>query len=69
VEKALKAWRLEEARRQGLPAFRVLTDQTLRAIATERPRTTNALLAIHGMGLRGVEKYGAAIFRVLSKSS
>ena len=68
VEKALKAWRLSEAKKQNVPAFRVMTDQTLRAIVAERPRTTNALLAIHGMGLRGVEKYGAAIFRVLSKS-
>jgi len=67
VAKALKAWRLAEAKRQGVPAFRIMTDQTLRAIADERPQTTNALLSIHGMGLRGVEKYGAAIFRVLSK--
>jgi DNA topoisomerase-3 len=68
IEKALKAWRLAEAKRQGVPAFRVMTDQTLRAIAEERPETTNSLLSIHGMGLRGVEKYGAAIFRVLATS-
>src|SRR5262249_11674018 len=68
LEKALKAWRLAEAKKQGIPAFRIMTDQTLSAIAAERPQTTNALLGIHGMGLRGVEKYGAAIFRVLSKS-
>ena len=69
LTKALRAWRLDEARRQGVPAFRVMTDQTLRAIVEERPQTTAALLAIHGMGLRGVEKYGAAIFRVLRKSN
>ena len=69
AEKALKAWRLAEAKRQGVPAFRVMTDRSLRAIAEERPRTTNALLAIQGMGLHSVEKYGAAIFRVLSKSA
>ena len=68
IEKALKTWRLAEAKRQGVPAFRVLTDRTLRAIAEECPETTNALLAIPGMGLRGVEKYGASIFRVLSQA-
>ena len=68
AEKALKAWRLTEAKRQGMPAFRVMTDRSLRAIAEERPQTTNALLAIQGMGLHSVEKYGAAIFRVLRKS-
>ena len=67
AEKALKAWRLAEAKRQGVPAFRVMTDRSLRAIAEERPQTTNALLAIQGIGLHGVEKYGAAIFRVLRK--
>lgn len=65
MEQALKAWRIAEAKRQGVPAFRVMTDQTLHAIAAARPQTTNELLAVHGMGLRNVEKYGAAIFRVL----
>jgi DNA topoisomerase-3 len=68
LEKALKAWRLGEAKRQGVPAFRIMTDRTLGEIADQRPGTTNALLGIHGMGLKNVEKYGAAIFRVLSKS-
>jgi hypothetical protein len=33
-----------------------MTDQTLRAIGPERPKTTNALLGIDGMGIRGVEQ-------------
>jgi DNA topoisomerase-3 len=37
LEAALKAWRLEEAKRKGLPAFRIMTDKTLREIAERRP--------------------------------
>ncbi|MCC6537995.1 MAG: DNA topoisomerase 3 [Bryobacterales bacterium] len=69
VVEALKAWRLAEAKRHQIPAFRVLTDATLTAIAARLPRSTNELLAISGMGLRNVEKYGAAIFRVLGKAA
>jgi RecQ family ATP-dependent DNA helicase len=68
AEKALKAWRLAEAKRQSVPAFRILTDKTLRVIAAQKPRSTSELIAIPGMGLRAVEKYGAAIFRVLHAS-
>jgi len=65
-EKALRAWRLGEAKKQGVPAFRVLTDATLRAIVEAQPASADELLAVHGMGPRGVEKYGAAILGALA---
>ena len=65
VVAALRAWRLGEARRRGVPAFRILTDQALDGIAAHRPATASELLAIPGIGLSTVEKYGAQIYRVL----
>jgi DNA topoisomerase-3 len=65
VEEALRKWRVEEARRRGVPAFRIFGDQALRAIATKRPGTTAELLAIPGIGINIVEKYGAQIYRLL----
>jgi DNA topoisomerase-3 len=65
VQQALRAWRLAEAKRQAVPAFRILADKTLEAIASEKPETAGELLSIPGIGLRTVEKYGAAIFRIL----
>jgi superfamily II DNA helicase RecQ len=65
LEKKLKAWRLAEAKKQNLPAFRILTDAVVRALATERPESREQLLAVHGIGPRGVEKYGAAILKAL----
>ena len=65
VEEALRVWRLAEARRLGVPAFRVFSDQALRAIAVKLPGTAAELLAIPGIGIRTVEKYGAEIYRIL----
>jgi len=65
IEEKLRAWRLAEARRRGVPAFRIFSDQTLRALATKRPATARELLAIPGMGISTVEKHGAQIYRIL----
>ncbi|TAM83424.1 MAG: hypothetical protein EPN47_04755 [Acidobacteria bacterium] len=69
LEAELRAWRLVEARRLGLPAFRIFNDRTLRAVAANRPATTQELLAITGMGLRSVKRYGRDIFRVLRENA
>jgi len=65
LEAALRDWRLAEARRHGVPAFRILTDRTLKALATSHPATTEALLAVPGIGSSTVAKYGTNICRVL----
>ncbi|MDR3700676.1 MAG: DNA topoisomerase 3 [Candidatus Sulfopaludibacter sp.] len=68
VEAALRAWRLAEAKRLGVPAFRIFSDQTLRAVAVRRPGSTAELLAIPGIGIGTVEKYGAQLYRILHES-
>ncbi len=65
VEDALRLWRLAEAKRRGMPAFRIFSDQVLKAIAARRPATAAELLSIPGLGIATVEKYGAQIFRLL----
>jgi DNA topoisomerase-3 len=68
LAEALRAWRLAEAKRRGLPAFRVCTDAILRAISEQRPETAAEMLAIPGIGMKVVESYGAAIFRLIAQS-
>jgi DNA topoisomerase-3 len=68
IEEALRAWRLAEARRRGVPAFRILSDQALRAMAIRRPETARELLAIPGIGITTVEKYARQFYRILQKS-
>jgi superfamily II DNA helicase RecQ len=68
VEEALRAWRVTEARRLGVPPFRIFNDQALRAIAETRPASAAELLAIPGIGIRTVEKYGRHIYRILEEA-
>ena len=65
VEDKLRQWRLAEAKRRGVPAFRIFSDQALKAVAAKRPATAAELLAIPGLGIGTVEKYGAQIYRLL----
>ena len=57
----LKEWRMTEARRLGVPAYVVLHDRALNAVALTRPANPNQLLAIDGIGPAKVEKFGEAI--------
>jgi DNA topoisomerase-3 len=68
LSQALRAWRLAEAKRRGVPAFRILTDAALEAIAESRPTSGAELLEVPGIGLKAVENYGAAIFRLVAQT-
>ena len=67
VEEALRAWRLAEARRLGVPAFRIFTDRALSGLVEVRPATSSEMLSVPGIGLRIAEKYGSEICRILLK--
>jgi superfamily II DNA helicase RecQ len=69
VEEALRGWRMSEARRRGVPAFRIFSDKTLAAIARQRPQTAQELLAISGIGIATVEKYGQQISHLVNDNS
>ncbi|MBC8166848.1 MAG: ATP-dependent DNA helicase RecQ, partial [Bryobacteraceae bacterium] len=62
---ALKAWRLAEAKKKGVPAFRILTDRALDAIVAAKPASDGELLEISGVGSKIVQQYGSQIIRVL----
>lgn len=64
----LRDWRLQEARKKNVPAFCILTDRVLRAIAIERPQTEGELMQISGMGPKLFEKHGEAILETLAEA-
>ncbi len=68
VEKALRDWRLAEARKREVPAFRIMSDKSLQAIAAAKPASVRELLEIPGIGARIAEQYGAQIFRILERT-
>jgi DNA topoisomerase-3 len=68
VALALVNWRLAVARRRQVPAFRIMTNRTLTAIATSRPLSEDALLALHGVGPTLVDRHGKDILQLMQST-
>ena len=66
---ALRAWRLDEARRNSVAPFVVLHDRTLLAIASTLPQSSDDLLAIPGIGPAKLATYGDAILAIVKVES
>ncbi len=62
----LRAWRLEEARRRRVPAFRVLTNRALVAVAEARPTSAAQLRGVAGIGPKVVNDSGAQLVALCS---
>ena len=65
----LKAWRLERARDDEVPAYVVFTDATLELIAEHRPGDERALRAISGVGPSKIERYGDDVLALVAGGS
>ena len=62
---SLRELRKSIADRQGVPAYIVFSDKTLRAMAAGRPATTEELLAVSGVGPLKLERYGEAFLEAV----
>lgn len=69
VFERLRAWRGATAKEQGVPAYVVLNDATLRELAVRRPATLDALGGITGIGAAKKERYGAQVLEVLGSDA
>jgi DNA helicase-2/ATP-dependent DNA helicase PcrA len=63
---ALRSWRAGAARAAGVPAFVVLHDSTLAAVAEARPVDRATLLGLPGVGPVKAERYGEALLAVVA---
>ena len=63
---ALRLWRREESTRRGVPAYVVLHDRTLEALAAARPASLHSLSEIPGIGPAKLAAYGPALLALLS---
>ncbi|MEU7550784.1 DNA helicase RecQ [Streptomyces sp. NPDC044571] len=68
VFEALRAWRAATAREQGVPAYVVFHDATLREIATRLPATVEELGTVNGVGEAKLAKYAEGILEALSEA-
>jgi DNA helicase II / ATP-dependent DNA helicase PcrA len=69
VADQLKTWRRSRAQADKVPPYIVFSDKTLRAIATARPGSLRALLAVDGIGPTKLELYGEEILAVVAGES
>jgi ATP-dependent DNA helicase RecQ len=65
---ALRAYRMERARADGVPPYVVASDRTLREIALLRPHSLDELAQAHGIGPMKLERYGEALLDVVAKA-
>jgi ATP-dependent DNA helicase RecQ len=60
-----REWRREVARRNGTPAFMVMSDATLLDLCRRRPWNIEELLHVTGIGVKKAELYSREIFAAL----
>lgn len=65
VFERLRAWRAATSKEQGVPAYVVFHDATLRAVAGERPADLDALSGISGVGQAKLDRYGEGVLAAL----
>lgn len=64
---ALRAWRAEQAREQGVPAYVIFHDATLREIVSVWPTSVRDLAGISGVGEKKLATYGEGVVAALAE--
>jgi DNA helicase-2/ATP-dependent DNA helicase PcrA len=65
----LKAWRLQQARVNEVPAFVIFNDATLTEVARRRPASRGELLDIPGIGAVKAERFGDQLLKAVAARS
>lgn len=68
VFEALRAWRGATAKEQGVPAYVIFHDATLREIATLHPASLAELGGVSGLGEKKLATYGEGVLGVLART-
>jgi len=66
VFEKLREWRASTAKEQGVPAYVVFHDATLREIAARKPANLSELGGVGGVGENKLAKYGEQVLEVLA---
>src|SRR5699024_7006721 len=66
---ALRSWRREQASLRGTPAYAILTDAALEAVAERAPRSEQERLEVPGIGPAKVAQHGAALLDLLGSET
>ena len=66
ASKRCVSWRSAVAREQGVPAYVIFHDATLRQIALQEPGDLDALARVQGVGGAKLERYGRDVLETLA---
>ncbi|PZG17288.1 DNA helicase RecQ [Nonomuraea aridisoli] len=69
VFERLRAWRAGVAKEQGVPAYVIFHDATLREIATRAPSSLSELSTVNGVGENKLAKYGEQVLETLQATT
>ena len=65
VYRLLREWRTDRSRADGVPAYTLFSDRTLRELATTRPTTLEALTGVWGLGRSRVDRFGSDLLTLI----
>jgi len=65
----LRQWRANTAREQGVPAYVILHDRTLRELAEMRPTSRGHLAMVSGIGAAKIEHYGEELLALIGEAA
>lgn len=65
---ALRAWRTQQAKSQGVPSYIIFSNKVLEAVAARRPATLAELGEISGVGPAKLEQYGSAVIGLINQT-
>ncbi|MDO4908675.1 MAG: ATP-dependent DNA helicase UvrD2 [Corynebacterium sp.] len=61
----LRSWRLNTSRELGIPAYQILTDVKMLALAERMPSSPAEMVAIPGIGPHLIERFGRTILTII----
>jgi ATP-dependent DNA helicase RecQ len=65
---ALREWRRQRAKEQGVPPYVIFHDSTLREVAARKPSSLNELSAIEGIGDTKLERHGESLLEAIARA-
>ncbi|MBP3772168.1 MAG: RecQ family ATP-dependent DNA helicase [Treponema sp.] len=66
IQGELKKWRKRKAEEMNVPPYVIFGDKTMNDIALKKPRTSDELYNVNGLGEKKVEKFGAEILLIVN---
>jgi superfamily II DNA helicase RecQ len=62
----LRQWRADLAHKQGIPAYRIITNRALLALIESKPKSREEFLSVPGVGAKAWDQYGREMLTQLA---